>query len=70
VSLWIRTRPSATVFLSDGSVRFTTNDAWYHMRTLRTLLENYPHRIFFDPMTNYPNGSYIHFGPLFDQMMA
>jgi dolichyl-phosphooligosaccharide-protein glycotransferase len=70
VSLWIRTGPSDTVFLSDGSVRFTTNDAWYHMRTLRALLENYPHRIFFDPMTNYPNGSYIHFGPLFDQMMA
>jgi dolichyl-diphosphooligosaccharide--protein glycosyltransferase len=40
------------------------------MRTLRVLLENYPHRMFFDPMTNYPNGSYIHFGPLFDQMMA
>ncbi|PAV13081.1 oligosaccharyl transferase [Methanosarcina spelaei] len=70
VSLWIRTRPSATVFLSDGSVRFTANDAWFHMRTLRVLLDNYPHRMFFDPMTNYPNGSYIHFGPLFDQMMA
>jgi dolichyl-diphosphooligosaccharide--protein glycosyltransferase len=70
MSLWIRTYPSNTVFLSDGSVRFTANDAWFHMRTLRVLLENYPHRMFFDPMTNYPNGSYIHFGPLFDQMMA
>ena len=40
------------------------------MRTLNVLLENYPHRMFFNPMTNYPNGSYIHFGPLFDQMMA
>ena len=70
ISLWIRTCPSATVFLSDGSVRFMANDAWFHMRTLRVLLENYPHRMFFDPMTNYPNGSYIHFGPLFDQMMA
>jgi oligosaccharyl transferase (archaeosortase A-associated) len=70
VSLWVRTLPSDTVFLSDGSVKFATNDAWYHMRTLNILLENYPHRMFFNPMTNYPNGSYIHFGPLFDQMMA
>ncbi|MDP4228340.1 MAG: STT3 domain-containing protein [Bacteroidota bacterium] len=70
ISLWLRTLPSNTVFSSDGSVKFATNDAWYHMRTLNVLLENYPHRMFFNPMTNYPNGSYIHFGPLFDQMMA
>jgi dolichyl-phosphooligosaccharide-protein glycotransferase len=69
-AFWIKTIPSNTVFLSDGTVKFATNDAWYHMRTLRLLLEHYPHRIFFNPMTNYPNGSYIHFGPLYDQMMA
>ena len=70
VSLWIRILPSDRVLLPGGVVKFTTNDAWYHMRTLFVLLENYPHRMFFNPMTNYPNGSYIHFGPLFDQMMA
>jgi oligosaccharyl transferase (archaeosortase A-associated) len=70
VSLWIRTRPSYSVFLPSGFVKFTSNDAWYHIRTLKLLLEHYPHRIFFNPMTNYPNGSYIHFGPLYDQMMA
>ena len=58
------------MFLPNGFVKFTTNDAWYHMRTLNVLLENYPNRMFFNPMTNYPYGSYIHFGPLFDQMMA
>ncbi|AKB55713.1 Oligosaccharyl transferase [Methanosarcina barkeri MS] len=70
VSLWVRILPSDRVLLPGGIVKFTTNDAWYHMRTLFVLLENYPHRMFFNPMTNYPNGSYIHFGPLFDQMMA
>ncbi len=69
-ALWIRTLPSDTVFLSDGFVKFVSNDAWYHIRLLSALLENYPHRIFFNPMTNYPYGSYIHFGPLFDQMIA
>ncbi|WP_292379759.1 oligosaccharyl transferase, archaeosortase A system-associated [Methanosarcina sp. UBA289] len=70
VSLWVRILPSDKVLLPGGIVKFTTNDAWYHMRTLFVLLENYPNRMFFNPMTNYPNGSYIHFGPLFDQMMA
>jgi dolichyl-diphosphooligosaccharide--protein glycosyltransferase len=70
VSLWIRMRPYDSVFLSNGFVKFASNDAWYHMRTLNILLENYPHRMFFNPMTNYPDGSYIHFGPLYDQMMA
>ena len=70
VSLWVRALPSDTVFLPNGFVKLTSNDAWYHMRTLNVLLENYPQRMFFNPMTNYPYGSYIHFGPLFDQMMA
>ncbi len=70
MALWIRMRPYDSVFLSNGFVKFMSNDAWYHMRTLNVLLENYPNRMFFSPMTNYPYGSYIHFGPLFDQMMA
>jgi dolichyl-diphosphooligosaccharide--protein glycosyltransferase len=70
VALLIRIRSSDSVFLANGFVRFGGNDPWYHMRTLNVLLENYPDRMFFNPMTNYPNGSYIHFGPLFDQMMA
>ena len=70
VSLWVRMRPYDHVFLSNGFVKFTSNDPWYHIRTLNVLLENYPQRMFFNPMTNYPYGSYIHFGPLYDQMMA
>lgn len=69
-ALWIRILPAKTVFLPNGLVKFATNDAWYHMRTLYLLLNNYPKRMFYNPMTNYPSGSYIHFGPLFDQMMA
>ena len=70
ISFWVRTLPSASVFLPNGTIKFISNDAWYHMRTLHALLANYPERLFYNPMTNYPYGSYIHFGPLFDQMMA
>jgi dolichyl-diphosphooligosaccharide--protein glycosyltransferase len=70
IALWVRLLPSKSIILSNGLVKFVSNDPWYHMRTLNVLLENYPQRMFFNPMTNYPKGSYIHFGPLFDQMMA
>ena len=70
ISLRIKTLPANTVFLPTGFVRFVGNDAWYHTRLLFFLLQNYPHRLFFDPWTNYPFGSYNHYGPLFEQMMA
>lgn len=70
VTIWIGIPPSNTVFLSSWFVRVMSNDAWHHMRTFNILLNNYPNRAFFNPMTNYPYGSYIHFGPLFDQMMV
>jgi hypothetical protein len=69
-ALWVRILPAKTVFLPNGLVKFASNDAWYHIRTLHLLLNNYPKRMFYNPMTNYPYGSYIHFGPMFDQMMA
>ena len=44
-ALWIRILPAKTVFLPDGTVKFVTNDAWYHIRTLNLLLNNYTNRI-------------------------
>jgi dolichyl-phosphooligosaccharide-protein glycotransferase len=70
VALWIRILPANNIFLSNGFVKFVTNDAWYHMRTLHVLVNNYPKEMFFDPMTDYPIGNPIHFGPLYDHMMA
>jgi dolichyl-phosphooligosaccharide-protein glycotransferase len=70
LSLRIRTLPLDTVFLPNGFVKFVSNDAWYHIRLLGFLLQNYPQRIFFEPWTNYPNGTYNHYGPLFEQLMA
>ncbi len=64
VALWIRILPSNTVFLSNGFVKFVSNDAWYHMRTFNLLLNNYPNRIFFNPMTEYPKRELHTFRPL------
>jgi len=70
ISLRIKTLPADTVFLSNGFVKFVSDDPWYHMRLLGFLLQNYPHGLFFEPWTHYPYGTYNHYGPLFEQLMA
>ncbi|AFV24559.1 transmembrane oligosaccharyl transferase [Methanolobus psychrophilus R15] len=69
IAFIIRIRPADSVFLPNGFVRFS-NDPLYHMRMVEVLLHNYPHGVLYNPLTNFPNGSYIHFGPLFDHMIA
>lgn len=61
--------PYDSVFLGD-IIRFGGNDPWYHMRLVENTIRNFPHRIFFDPYTHFPVGDVIHFGPLYDQMIA
>jgi len=64
VALSIRIRPAESVFLPNGFVRFS-NDPLYHMRLVEVLLHNYPHGIFYNPLTNYPHGALstiIHMG--------
>ena len=70
VAFWIRTLPKESVFLQNGFIRFGENDPWCHMHVVDTIVHNYPHGMFYNPMTQYPFGSYIHFGPLLDQTIA
>ncbi|MEM4496488.1 MAG: oligosaccharyl transferase, archaeosortase A system-associated [Archaeoglobaceae archaeon] len=39
------------------------NDPWYYYRLIENCIHNFPSRIWFDPMTQYPYGTYTHFGP-------
>ncbi len=39
------------------------NDPWYYYRLVENCIHNFPARIWFDPFTQYPFGSYVHFGP-------
>ncbi|MDD2665872.1 MAG: oligosaccharyl transferase, archaeosortase A system-associated [Methanocellales archaeon] len=61
--------PYDNVFIGD-TVRFGGNDPWYHMRLVENTIRNFPHRIFFDPYTHFPFGDVLHFGPLYDQIIA
>ncbi len=55
-------RPWNDVFVGD-SVHFSSEtDAWYHMMLAKSTVINLQ-RLWFDPMTNFPYGTALHFGP-------
>ncbi len=71
IALYIRAvLPYNSVFLADGTIRFGGNDPWHYMRLLDYLLHNYPQTLFYDAYTNFPYGSIIHYGPLYQQLIA
>lgn len=62
IALWLRViNPWDSVFV--WVVRFSGNDPWYYYRLIDTTLVNFPNRIWFDAFTQYPYGTYTHFGP-------
>jgi len=57
--------------LSDP-VKYAADDGVYHMRLVENELlgKHFPHRIYFDPYTYFPYGSYVFMAPLYDQLLA
>ncbi|MGE4554974.1 MAG: oligosaccharyl transferase, archaeosortase A system-associated [Candidatus Paceibacterota bacterium] len=53
-------------------VRYAADDGVYHMRIVENLLlgNHFPKKIYFDPFTYFPFGTYIHFAPLYDYLLA
>jgi len=53
-------------------IRYAADDGVYHMRIVENLLlgGHYPNKIYFDPFTYFPYGTFIHFAPLYDQLLA
>ncbi|MCC7556355.1 MAG: oligosaccharyl transferase, archaeosortase A system-associated [Methanoculleus marisnigri] len=69
VAVLLRAIPHAA--LVDGS--FTSligADAWYNLRQVEVIAANYPGYAWFDPMTAYPGGKEIAWGPLFPLITA
>src|SRR5271157_1432402 len=70
VSFYLRAIvPLKNVFV-DGTVRFASDgDAWYHMMLATGTVLNLK-RLWFDPMTNFPHGLIVTYGPFNDWSMA
>lgn len=61
-SLYLRAiKPMSRVFIGD-TVRLDGNDPWYHMMLAKSVVLNHQ-RPWFDPLTVFPQGTSIHFGP-------
>ncbi|WP_461752405.1 oligosaccharyl transferase, archaeosortase A system-associated [Methanocorpusculum sp.] len=63
LAFWIRMIPMAT--LAGTGNMIAGPDAWYNLRLVEVALTNNFGYIFFDPMTLYPTGQEIVWGPLF-----
>ncbi|WMW24316.1 oligosaccharyl transferase, archaeosortase A system-associated [Methanolobus sediminis] len=70
IALYIRTIPKASVFLSNGFVRFGGNDPWYHLRNVESIINNFPNILWFDAYTVYPKGTVQIFAPLYDLFLS
>lgn len=70
IAFYIRTIPKASVFLSNGFVRFGGNDPWYHLRNVESIVHNFPNMLWFDAYTTYPEGTNQIFAPLFDLVLS
>ena len=76
IMLYLRIAPNyAKIFTNwpgeyGNFVNFSADDAVYHMRFVHNTLQHFPARVFFDPFTHFPFGSYIAFGPLFTLIIA
>ena len=53
-------------------IKYSADDGVYHMRLVENELlgDHFPHRLYFDPYTFFPYGTYVYFTPLHDQLLA
>ena len=68
ISLWLRLLPMFTA--GDILSRVASDDPLYNLRQVEQIIINYPHYAWYDPMTLFPTGSMIYWGPLFPMLIA
>jgi oligosaccharyl transferase (archaeosortase A-associated) len=62
-SLWFRSLPQSYL-VTDAAVNVLGTDSWYMLRQIEAMAANFPHYTWFDPMTAYPVGKHVDWGPL------
>ncbi|MFA5330911.1 MAG: oligosaccharyl transferase, archaeosortase A system-associated [Methanoregula sp.] len=64
-SIWLRILPMLSMGNTDILLLVGSDDPLYNLRQVEQLLANNFNYAWFDPMTQYPNGTTIYWGPLF-----
>ncbi|MDD1687673.1 oligosaccharyl transferase, archaeosortase A system-associated [Methanoregula sp.] len=69
-ALWLRLIPMFNMGNTDILSMVGSDDPLYNLRQVEFLLSNNLHYEWFDPMSQYPGGSSIYWGPLFPLIVA
>ena len=69
-TLWIRLVPMFLMGKTDILSMVGSDDPLYNLRQVEHLLVNFPTYQWFDPMTLYPTGTTVYWGPLFIYISA
>jgi asparagine N-glycosylation enzyme membrane subunit Stt3 len=70
ISLLLRTYlPYGQIFVGD-SIKYGSNDAYFYMRLVDNLANNFPHLTQFDPYVLFPGGNVVNSIPVFHWLIA
>jgi dolichyl-phosphooligosaccharide-protein glycotransferase len=69
-ALWLRLLPMVTMGNTDVLSMVASDDPLYNLRQVEQILSNFPNYSWFDPMSYYPIGTSIYWGPLFPTIIA
>jgi oligosaccharyl transferase (archaeosortase A-associated) len=69
-ALWLRLLPMFTMGNTDVLSLVASDDPLYNLRQVEQILANFPNYSWFDPMSYYPVGTSIYWGPLFPTIVA
>lgn len=69
-ALWLRLLPMFVTPTMDVMNMVAMDDPFYNLRQVELMLHQFPGYAWFDPMTLYPTGSTIYWGPLFPTIIA
>ena len=69
-ALWVRILPALHMGSTDILNLVGSDDPIYNVRLVELMLNNFPNYPWFDPMTYFPQGTHIFWGPLFTTVIA
>ncbi|HEX76195.1 MAG TPA: oligosaccharyl transferase, archaeosortase A system-associated, partial [Dehalococcoidia bacterium] len=69
-AICLRVIPSYDQVFGTDWTKFTSADAYYHMRLVDNLVQHFPDRLTFDAYTFFPRGSAVTWPPFFDWLLA
>jgi dolichyl-diphosphooligosaccharide--protein glycosyltransferase len=69
-ALWLRLLPMLNMGNTDVLMMVASDDPLYNLRQVEQILANFPNYAWYDPMTFFPTGMHVPWGPLFPTIIA